>query len=718
MPLYPGLLKRIVVFTTVLIVLSCAVLLCINGYRYFHYSGRYVTIEMKTSIEGYGQVYFDRGYNFQENESLRFEIRPTSSFEKYRIPLPESIIKSVRFDPLDKSGPFEIRSVTIETRDEGVVWDDDRLAEHIVPLQQITVKHAKTNFTGVSTGEDPQFHIKGFAIPNNRNTLTRVLVSILAFTVGIALMGVILFLIIDALIRSGRSMPRKNPSISQFLQYITACSLVLAIIGFYVWTATSNFKSFHFIIDGAYDSVYTLYVDLADSFLQGRLSLIAEPSEALISLPDPYDPLQNSDLRLHDASLYQGRYYLYFGPVPALMAFIPWKLLTGKPMPHNLAAAIFAIGGFTISLLLMVLIVRGAEIKGSFLSFMIGILMLGLCNMVLPQLRGPVMYEVASLSAYLFSMLSLFFIFSFLLFERRKIIHLLISSLFYGLAIASRFSYVYGVIIFLIPLWCFLDDQKVFSRGYVRKTAVFLTMFGMPLSVCIGLLLLYNYYRFGNFLEFGLRYQLGIVNPLGHPFFSIQNFWINNYLHLMSGMLINGSFPFFHVQSVTIPATITIPSYYPIYWVQLTTPAAGLLVNIPFLWIIIPGWVYLKPWKLESLKPIRYFASLLLLGGATNWLVVSLFSFACNHYVIDFLPLFLLLSCLIYFMTYDQLHEVIVGRAIVQCIVITTVVYAVSANIGMSVEGYGHIFKKGNPELHTAIEHFFDFIPHMINQLN
>jgi hypothetical protein len=695
----------------------CVIPLCINGYGYFHYSGRYITIEMKTPVAGYGQVFFNTGRNYHENESHRFEIRPTSSFEKYRIPLPESTITSIRFDPLDNNGPFEIRSLTIETRDEKIAWEGDKLAEQINALQQITVKSTKTLFSGLSTGEDPNYYVEGFVIPDNRTipSLTRLFIIIVLCLAGIALLGFILFLMSDSLIRSGRQELRKKTSLLHLLQNITACCLILLIIGFYLWTATSNFKSFHFVIDGVYDDVYNLYVDLADAFLQGRLSLIAEPSQELVSLPDPYDPLQNTGLRLHDASLYKGRYYLYFGPAPALTAFIPWKLLTGKPMPHNLAGAIFAVGGFIVSILLMILIVRGAEFSGSSLTYMIGIMMLGMCNLVLPMLRRSYIYEVSSLGAYAFSMLSLFFIISFLLFDHRKIIHLLISSLCYGLAIASRFSYVYGVVIFLIPLWCFLDQQKVFSRSYFRKIVVFLITVGTPLTVCVGLLLLYNYLRFGNFLEFGQRYQLTILRPLSYPFFSIQNFLINNYQNLIPGIFINGSFPFFHGQPVIIPKYITIPPYYPLYWVQVTTPMAGILMNIPFLWIILPGWILLERWKVEYAKPIYYFATLLLLGGTANWLVVSFYSFASIRYVIDFLPMFLLLACLVYFMIYDHFHDVIAGRTIVQCIAITTVVYSALANIGISIEGYGQIFQKGNPELYTAMEHFFDFIPHIIN---
>jgi hypothetical protein len=68
-------------------------------------------------------------------------------------------------------------------------------------------------------------------------------------------------------------------------------------------------------------------------------------------------------------------------------------------------------------------------------------------------------------------------------------------------------------------------------------------------------------------------------------------------------------------------------------------------------------------------------------------------------------------------MIYHHFHKAIVGRTIVQCIAITTVVYAFLANIGISIEGAGQVFEKENPALYEAIERFFDFIPHIINKL-
>ena len=62
---------------------------------------------------------------------------------------------------------------------------------------------------------------------------------------------------------------------------------------------------------------------LADAFRAGQTSLLVTPSPELLALPNPYDPAQNAALRLHDATLYRGRYYLYFGPTPALVLFLP-----------------------------------------------------------------------------------------------------------------------------------------------------------------------------------------------------------------------------------------------------------------------------------------------------------------------------------------------------------------------------------------------------------
>ena len=62
---------------------------------------------------------------------------------------------------------------------------------------------------------------------------------------------------------------------------------------------------------------------LVDGFRHGHLYLPVKPEPELLALENPYDPVANAAYRLLDPSLYNGRYYLYFGPVPAVVRSCP-----------------------------------------------------------------------------------------------------------------------------------------------------------------------------------------------------------------------------------------------------------------------------------------------------------------------------------------------------------------------------------------------------------
>ena len=64
----------------------------------------------------------------------------------------------------------------------------------------------------------------------------------------------------------------------------------------------------------------TFFTDqLATAFLRGQTSLSVTPAPLLALAPDPFDP-KLKPLWYWDAALYQGRYYLYWGPAPALFS--------------------------------------------------------------------------------------------------------------------------------------------------------------------------------------------------------------------------------------------------------------------------------------------------------------------------------------------------------------------------------------------------------------
>ncbi|HZM27744.1 MAG TPA: hypothetical protein VFB89_10330, partial [Gemmatimonadales bacterium] len=111
----------------------------------------------------------------------------------------------------------------------------------------------------------------------------------------------------------------------------------VAIVWLYAWMASGG--TFRF------DSASTPYADmLADAFLAGQLNLLVEPSPALLALPDPYDAVMNKPFRLPDASLFNGHYYLYFGPVPGLI-HAAWKLLTGSRLEEGAMLMVAGVAG-------------------------------------------------------------------------------------------------------------------------------------------------------------------------------------------------------------------------------------------------------------------------------------------------------------------------------------------------------------------------------------
>jgi hypothetical protein len=138
---------------------------------------------------------------------------------------------------------------------------------------------------------------------------------------------------------------------------------------------------------------------LADAFLSGHLFIGIPPSPLLLALPDPYDYIPNTALRLSDLSLYHGRYYMYFGPTPAVVLFAPFKLILRRDLQSDFAILFFAIGGYLLSSYLFLNIASSLrQAVGRTVPLWLeicAVLSLGLSQFVPVLLRTPRMYQVA-----------------------------------------------------------------------------------------------------------------------------------------------------------------------------------------------------------------------------------------------------------------------------------------------------------------------------------
>ena len=76
------------------------------------------------------------------------------------------------------------------------------------------------------------------------------------------------------------------------------------------------------------------YSQLAIAFKRNQLYLPEQPSAALLSLSNPYDYTLRKDSNVEDfpwdVSLYKGKFYIYWGPVPSLILTV----LTNNRLAH------------------------------------------------------------------------------------------------------------------------------------------------------------------------------------------------------------------------------------------------------------------------------------------------------------------------------------------------------------------------------------------------
>lgn len=80
------------------------------------------------------------------------------------------------------------------------------------------------------------------------------------------------------------------------------------------------------------------YDQLAEAFLAGRLNIATVPDPRILALENPYNPAQRIGIYYPwDLSLYNGKYYPYWGPVPTLLLHLPYRLVTGQSISENLA---------------------------------------------------------------------------------------------------------------------------------------------------------------------------------------------------------------------------------------------------------------------------------------------------------------------------------------------------------------------------------------------
>lgn len=355
------------------------------------------------------------------------------------------------------------------------------------------------------------------------------------------------------------------------LHGLLAASLVIGISLWYITAGTMK--------DWPPHSRY--YDQLGEAFLHGQLALLEEPSPELLALPNPYNWREREGVsHPWDVSLYNGKFYLYWGPVPALLAALVKSFATVTIEDQYLL--FFFCSGMAILLGMTLSLIR-QRVYPSSPAWTVGLFTLlgGLALPVLWLINRPSVYETAIAGGQFFLLMGLFFALQAGLRAGTPYPGWLAAAgLAWGAAVACRLNLALVVIFFsAILLW------RLNPRHKIKKWALQAAVLILPLLLWAGSLAWYNYARFGSIFETGHRYQLtGPALPedytrISSPAYVIPNFY--NYLLRPLEFSMTEFPPVYapYIAESMWPRWIQPPPYY--YYAE---PVAGLLFAVPGTW--------------------------------------------------------------------------------------------------------------------------------------
>ncbi len=269
--------------------------------------------------------------------------------------------------------------------------------------------------------------------------------------------------------------------------------------------------------NGEYPEHRNQYELIARSLSQGHLYIDYDDVDPrLEELNNVYDPTERweTGVSFHrDHAYYKGRYYMYFGVVPAILLFLPYHVLTGNDLTTYHATQIFA----AFAILGIFLLFR--KIVKKLFPSMNAILFISLATAlsfisVYFSIGTPALYCTATSSAVCMMVWCLFFFASGIFLtdasdRKKQVIYAVLGSLFGALAFGCRPTAAIGNLV-LIPLCIAFIKKRMGTddKKKISKMIADICIIAVPYVLVGVLLMLYNYARFENPFEFGQAYQL------------------------------------------------------------------------------------------------------------------------------------------------------------------------------------------------------------------
>lgn len=394
--------------------------------------------------------------------------------------------------------------------------------------------------------------------------------------------------------------------------------LLAACLGVYAWTGPVAAGGISTPVPGAY------YGLLVDAYLDGQLHLKLEPDPALKLLKNPWAGNQGVR-RIHDATYYQDRYYLYFSFVPAVLWGVPWTIATGRYLTD---------GGLTFIAASLGLLFAGWFISRCWRRWFpdrsvtwpgAALLLVAFGNGVSTLVPNTTVYPAPIVAAYSFLMAALVALQGALAAAtfRTRVTALALASLAWGIVVACRPNQLFTLpalgfaVVYLLIVTA--RERRGWSGGLLCCAA------GLAPAALVGAsIAAYNYARFGSIFEFGTTYMFTAGDSREVEMIGLHSILPNLRQYLLGPLLPRPYFPY----------------------LDLADPGPGLILVSPLAWLGL-AWPLTLGMKKLRRDPAWVVLGLVLLATAVFSAVIVASQPGTNHrYRVDFTPALLLLGML------------------------------------------------------------------------
>lgn len=370
------------------------------------------------------------------------------------------------------------------------------------------------------------------------------------------------------------------------------------------------------------------YATLAEAFAHGRFDLDLPISNTLKEMENPYDydaryEMANSGETpaYFDHAFFNGKYYSYFGALPAILLYLPYYLITGDYLPTPVAVLILGVlFCFAGAKLVDVIFSRYfKKIHNPLIpSLAFQTIMLSSGSLYLVFVSRT--YSVPILASLVVTSAGLS---CWLLTRKSSDGSLSQASLFAGSALMALnlgcrpqflLSWLFAFPIFWKEI---TSERRLFSRKGMVPTLVAILPF-VTVAIMIGI---YNFSRFGSPFDLGSSYNLTGFNMTEYrqPLNCLPFLF---FYYLFQPLSFNRSFPFIQQVSTSFPFDAPVPVE-PMYGgLFFIVPMLFTLLLVPVVWKCIKsiGCRYML------LLPVVFTAIIIIVDGRSAGITQRYFS--------------------------------------------------------------------------------------------